>query len=184
METMMVKAKKSKGKARMTPSRTQRKVPPAAARRAGSKAPAVARRPAKSARAAPSQPRSGIAVARRRGASIAVAGDDPVIALLGQLRDNLRAARLKLQSVQPNLLNDEESRAFTRQSHALDFAINSVRNAKLDVISARFAAELPAINKSTEQLNRDLQRLKDSVQIIRAIGSALGIIENIAKLLA
>ena len=91
---------------------------------------------------------------------------------------------MKLQSVQPNLLSDEEFRAFTRQSDALDSAINSVRNAKLDVISARFAAELPAINQSTERLNRDLQRLKDSVEIIRAFASALGIIENIAKLLA
>jgi hypothetical protein len=60
----------------------------------------------------------------------------------------------------------------------------ATRNALLGAISAKFAAELPAINEATGRLKSDLQQLKDSVEIIRAVASTLGIIENVVKLLA
>lgn len=84
----------------------------------------------------------------------------------------------------PNRLSDEEFKEFARQSHQVNLAIGATRNALLGAISAKFAAELPAINEATGRLKGDLRQLRDSVEIIRAVASTLGIIENVVKLLA
>jgi hypothetical protein len=127
--------------------------------------------------------RGGRIAAGRSARSTTVAGDE-AIAGLGQLLDNLNAAREKLQLVQPNRLSDEEFSEFNRQSRQVNRAIIAARNALLGAISAKFVAELPAINEATGRLKRDLRQLKDSVEIIRAVASTLGIIENVVKLLA
>jgi hypothetical protein len=90
----------------------------------------------------------------------------------------------ELQLVDPNRLSDEEFKEFARQSHKVNLAIGATRNALLGAISAKFAAELPAINEATRRLKGDLRQLRDSVEIIRAVASTLGIIENVVKLLA
>jgi hypothetical protein len=153
-------AKTSAIKARGAASRTQPLAPRAAGR---------------SGRSAP--------VAANRAVPATDAENDP-IAALEELKANLDAAREKLQLVDPNRLSDEEFKEFARQSHKVNLAIGATRNALLGAISAKFAAELPAINEATRRLKGDLRQLRDSVEIIRAVASTLGIIENVVKLLA
>jgi len=127
--------------------------------------------------------RRSVSVATDRVVRTAVA-EDETIAALERLKENLDATRERLQLVQPDRLSDEEFKEFAHQSHQLNLAISATRNALLGAISAKFAAELPAINEATGRLKGDLQQLKDSVEIIRAVSSTLGIIENVVKLLA
>ena len=143
---------------------------------------AVSRTPTRAPRATGRSKRSA-PVAANRGGPATVARDE-TIAVLEELKANLDATREKLQLVDPNRLSDEEFKEFARQSHQVNLAIGATRNALLGAISAKFAAELPAINEATGRLKADLQRLKDSVEIIRAVASTLGIIENVVKLLA
>lgn len=109
---------------------------------------------------------------------------DGTIAALEALRDNLDATAEKLALVDEKRLSDEDFREFARQRHAVNLAVNAARNATLEAISAKFRAELPAINAATGRLRTDLQKLKDSVQIIQGVASFLGIIQNVVKLLA
>src|SRR4249919_3562531 len=95
-----------------------------------------------------------------------VAANDDAIAALEQLKANLDATRERLQLVQPDRLSDQEFKGFAHQSHQVNLAISATRNALLGAISAKFAAELPAINEATGRLRGDLQKLKDSVEII------------------
>jgi hypothetical protein len=160
METMMTQPKTSETKLSRRGSRTPANVPT----------------PAKRARRT-------IPIAANRAARTAVDADG-TIAALERLQENLHATREKLQLVQADRLSDDEFKAFARQSHQVNLAISATRNALLGAISAQFAAELPAINEATGRLKLDLQRLQDSVEIIRAVASTLGIIENVVKLLA
>lgn len=129
------------------------------------------------------EPRRSVPVETDRAVST-VAANDEAIAALEQLKANLDATRERLQLVQPDRLSDKEFKEFAHQSHQVNLAISATRNALLSAISAQFAAELPAINEATGRLKGDLQQLKDSVEIIRAVASTLGIIENVVKLLA
>jgi hypothetical protein len=133
-------------------------------------------------RAAPRSGRSARVVTRQP--VLASLDADGTIAALAELKSNLDATRDKLQLVDPKRLSDEEFKAFALQSHQVNLAINAASNAELGALSAKFKAELPAINAATGQLKTDLQRLKDSVAIIQAVASVLGVIENVAKLLA
>jgi hypothetical protein len=108
---------------------------------------------------------------------------DGTLAALEALRANLDATRDKLALVDEKRLSDEDFREFARLSHEVNLAVNAARNATLDAISAKFRAELPAINAAIGRLRTDLQRLKDSVEIIRGVASVFGIIENVVKLL-
>ena len=108
--------------------------------------------------------RRGGRIAASRGAPSTTVGGDETIAAMGELLDNLNATHEKLQLVQRDRLSDEEAVDFARQTRQVNRAIVAARNALLGAISAKFVAELPAINEATGRLKRDLRRLKDSVE--------------------
>ena len=127
------------------------------------------------------------ATAMRRTTATRATGaqsDGETIALLERLKVSLQATRRKLMRVQPDTLDDEQHARWSEQLLQLNLAIGAVRNALLGAISAAFAAELPAIEQATGKLSEDLSRLEASVQVINAVGSAMGIIERVALLVA
>ena len=126
-------------------------------------------------------PRSTATATRRTAAAVS---DEDTIADLERLKQSLQAARSKLLLVQPDSLTNQEHAQWSHEVHQLNLAIGAARNAVLGAISVKFAAELPAMNEAMEELKQDLSRLEGSVEVIKAVASALGIIENVVKLLA
>jgi hypothetical protein len=112
----------------------------------------------------------------------AVATVQDELALLENLKLNLQAAREKLMLVQPDTLSDEDHAKWGEEIFKISIAINAVRKALLGRLSAAFTAELPAIEAATGRLKGDLARLQESVQVIGAVASVLGIIERIVTL--
>lgn len=104
---------------------------------------------------------------------------DPLL----QLKTSLEATRRKLLNIRPDTLGDAEHEAWAEQVFELSRAITAVRNAALETLSDEFKAELPSLEASTLQLGKDLRRLKEAVDIIRAVSGALGVITHIAVLL-
>lgn len=101
---------------------------------------------------------------------------------LRQLKLALMATREKLLLVSPDLLNDAAHEAWSKQIFEVSMAINGVRNAELEVLSAEFRAELPAFSAATAKLVDDLFELQKATEVIKAVGSLLGIFTKIAKL--
>jgi hypothetical protein len=103
--------------------------------------------------------------------------------LLDNLEADLAALDAKLMMVQLEGLTREQKAQWAREITKVSEAITAVRNARLAAISAAFESALPELQGATDSLKRDLSRLQDSVAIINAIGSALGIVERIVSLL-
>jgi hypothetical protein len=101
-----------------------------------------------------------------------------------QLKTNLEATRRKLLAIKPDQLGDAEHEAWSEQVFELNKAISAARNATLETLSDQFKQELPRFEASTQQLNKDLRKLKEAVDIINAVSGFLGIISSIAGLLA
>ena len=139
------------------------------------------------ARARKSVARRRTTATRRATAARATSRETPegeTIAALKRLMGDLEATRRKLMRVQPDTLDDAQHARWSEQLFEVNLANSTVRNVLQGVISAAFAREIPAIEQATGKLADDLSRLKDSVEVINAVASALGIIQRIALLVA
>lgn len=116
-----------------------------------------------------------------RGSTSRAAADNE-FELVMSLKLNLQATREKLMLVQPDTLSDKDHAIWGDQIYKVSLAINAVRKALLGSISAAFAAELPKIEQATTKLRDDLFRLQGSIDILKAVSSALGIIESLVTL--
>lgn len=103
---------------------------------------------------------------------------------LRQLRLDMEAAVTKLLLIPHAKLSDEDHEAWSDQITQLNLAIAKVRNAVLEELNDQFQAELPAIQAATAELAKKLERLQQSVAIIRAVDGVLGVVRQIITLLA
>jgi len=104
--------------------------------------------------------------------------------ILTQLRLDMEATVTKLLLIPHAKLSDEDHEAWSDQIHQHNMAIAKLRNAVLETLSDQFQAELPAIQAATAELVKKLERLQQSVAIIRAVDSVLGVVRQIITLLA
>lgn len=98
------------------------------------------------------------------------------------LKLSLMGTREKLMLVSPDLLNDSDHEAWSTQIFEVSRAINAVRNASLESLSAEFRRELPAFSAATMKLVDDLFALQKAVAVIKAVGAVLNIVTKIVKL--
>jgi len=115
-----------------------------------------------------------------RGAAAAVlpgTADD-----LRQLKLSLMAMREKLMLVSPDVLNDTDHETWNTQLFEVGRAINAVRNAELESLSAAFRHELPAFSAATGKMVDDLFGLQKAVAVIGAVAGVLGVVTRIVNL--
>ena len=131
-----------------------------------------------------SVPRSATA---NRGAAPAPAA---ARATSGQM-ERLRSLKLQLQTAQdrlllidPNRLDDVARAAWSNEIFELARAINALRNVLLEQLSADFAAELSDIEDATMDLADEFAELEHAVDVINAVAGVLGVITQIATLVA
>ena len=132
-------------------------------------------------------PRSSAPARRRstRGATVAPATPpgDP-LEQLRLLKLDLQTTRESLMRVSPDTLGNADHAAWTEQIYQTSLAINALRNAALDALTAEFEAALPRLVVATKKLVDDLAVLEDATAVIQAVGSSLGIVASIAVLLS
>jgi hypothetical protein len=102
---------------------------------------------------------------------------------LDQLKLKMQATRAKLLRVKPDKLSDADHDAWSEQIVLTNLAITRLRNAKLENLSNEFKRELPAFESSASKLADELAKFTQSVDIIKAVAGALGVITKIATLL-
>jgi len=136
----------------------------------------------KNQRRAPATRRKVRAPVRKAGA--AARGMADTVEQLRQLKLNHQAIREKLMLVSPDLLSNAEHEAWADQIFQVSLAINGLRNAALENLSAEFTAELPNFESATTQLVDDLFELQQAVDVIKAVAGVLDVIRQVARLLA
>ena len=121
---------------------------------------------------------------RMRGATVvpATPPGDPV-EQLRLLKLNLQTTRESLMWVNPDTLSNADHAAWTQQIYQTSLAINALRNAALDALTAEFEAALPQLASATKTLADELSALEEATAVIQAVGSSLDIIASIAVLL-
>lgn len=110
--------------------------------------------------------------------------DEDAAAQLRDLKLNLQATREKLMLVSPDLLDDADHEAWSNQIFQVSLAINGLRNAALETLSAAFKQALPSFASATTTLTDELFKLQQATDVIKAVAGALGVISKIATLLA
>ncbi|MBI3367597.1 MAG: hypothetical protein HY021_03850 [Burkholderiales bacterium] len=110
--------------------------------------------------------------------------DEDAAAQLRDLKLNLQATREKLMLVRPDLLDDADHEAWSNQIFQVSLAINGLRNAALETLSAAFKQALPSFASATTTLTDELFKLQQATDVIKAVAGALGVISKIATLLA
>lgn len=102
-----------------------------------------------------------------------------------QTRTHLESIEIKLiKDVRPETLGEDDRKAWENQRSQIDLAISRIRNTALEKLNNEFKDELPAIEAATGKLAASLAKLKRSVDIIKAVAGALGVVSQIVKLLA
>ncbi len=96
---------------------------------------------------------------------------------------NLLDIRGTLMLVDPDSLSLDQHIAWNEQMFQVGLAIIAAEKAVLTLISEDYAKVLPKLKKSTDNLERDLHKLKAASDVIAAVGSALGTISSIITLL-
>ena len=99
------------------------------------------------------------------------------------LKLNLQTTRESLMRVSPDTLVNADHAAWTQQIYQTSLAINALRNAALNALTAEFTTALPRLASATTKLADDLAVLKEATAVIQAVGSSLDIIASIAVLL-
>lgn len=125
-----------------------------------------------------------MANARRPRPARTRAAPSETIDTLRQLRLDLEDTLTKLMLVAHTRLSDADHEAWSDQIQQITLAIGKLRNAVLEDLSEQFQAELPAIQAATGDLSKKLERLQQSVAIIRAVDGVLGVVRQIITLLA
>lgn len=97
---------------------------------------------------------------------------------------NLLDVRLNLMSADPNTLTLDQHINWHDQLFKVGKAILMAEQADLTAISAGYAKALPGLKKGTDDLERDLHKLKAANDIIDAVSAALGTITSIITLLS
>lgn len=96
---------------------------------------------------------------------------------------NLFDIRGSLMLLDPDSLTLEQHIAWNEQMFQVGLAIIAGERAVLTSISEDYAKILPDLKKSTDDLERDLHKLKGASEVISAVGSALGTISSVVTLL-
>lgn len=133
--------------------------------------------------ASSSSPRTTAAKDATPAAAVkAAAAVDPVDQLR-QLKLQMEATRAKLMLVKPDKLSDADHEAWSDQILQTNLAITGLRNAALENLSNEFKRELPTFELAARKLTDELAKFSRSVDIIKTVAGALGVITQIATLL-
>ena len=122
-----------------------------------------------------------MAKAKKRSAAARVArpAELDIDDLLKRLRRSLEDLQRQLLSVDAAALSNDDHETWRQQMNAVSLAITKVRNARLAALGAEISAQLPALQKATDQLAESLADLKAANEIISTVAEGIGVITQI-----
>ena len=98
----------------------------------------------------------------------------------------LKATRRKLRNIDDEKLDKMEPASqneWATSLHMVSVAITRLETAKLKTLSEKFKKREPELREASGQLETDLSKLQDAIQIIRVATEGLKVITNIIRLL-
>lgn len=100
-------------------------------------------------------------------------------AIIGRLM--LTHAQLKVAD--PKLLSEGRRKERLKQMRELRKVIEQVVGLRYNALSVEGKLNAKQLDKTTSELNETLTKMKTSVQVIKTIGAALGVIVNLVGLI-
>jgi hypothetical protein len=97
---------------------------------------------------------------------------------------DLLATREKLMGVDPAALDVDRRVDWNEQVYEVSLAIVAVQRPILPEISVAYARRLPKIRRAIAKLNKDSKRLSTTNDVIAMVGTELGTITSIVRLLS
>jgi hypothetical protein len=121
---------------------------------------------------------------KRAAAPVALRAEVDTDDLLQRLQLSLEDMQRQLLNVDAVALSNDDHETWRRQLNAVSLAITKVRNARLAALSAEISAQLPALERATDQLAESLARLRAADEIIRTVAEGIGVITQVLTLFA
>lgn len=96
----------------------------------------------------------------------------------------LQVALGMLRAVEPKHLNAQEKTERTAAMKELREVIDRITNRRLRQITGAMVQNAVAIDNATAELELDLAKLQDAIQIVRVIAAGIGAITNLLRLVS